>query len=62
MHKLVSNIDGSRWSYLNGYNIFGNVVWLLDLEDIGKYTLIDADGDKVDIKNEDFLVEDEYYK
>ena len=62
MHKLVSNIDGSRWSYLNGYNIFGNVVWLLNLEDIGKYTLIDADGDKIDIKNEDFLIEDEYYK
>ena len=62
MHKLVSNIDGSRWSYLNGYNIFGNVVWLLDLEDIGKYTLIDADGGKIDIKNKDFLVEDKRYK
>ena len=62
MYKLVSNIDGSRWSYLNGYYIFGNVVWLLDLKDIGKYTLIDADGKKIDIKNEDFLVKNEYYK
>lgn len=62
MYKLVSNIDGSRWSYLNGYNIFGNVVWLLGLGDIGKYTLIDADGNKIGIKNEDFLVEGEYYK
>ena len=62
MYKLVSNIDGSRWSYLNGYNIFGNVVWLSNLEDIRKYTFIYADGNKIGIKNEDFLVEDEYYK
>lgn len=62
MYKLVSNIDGSRWSYLDGYNIFGNVVWLLDLEDIGKYTLIDENGDKINVKNEDFLIDDGYYK
>lgn len=57
MYKLVSNIEGSRWSYLNGCYIFGNVVWLKK-ENINKYTLIDAKGKKIpDIKNEDLLVE-----
>ena len=57
MYKLVSNIEGSRWSYLNGYYIFGNVVWLKK-ENINKYTLIDANGNKIpDIENEDLLVE-----
>ena len=57
MLKLISE-EGTKWSYLDGYNIFGNVVWLLDKDDIGKYTLLDAAGNKIDVDIKNFLVDE----
>ena len=59
MLKLVSE-EGTRWSYLDGYNVFGNVVWLLDENDVLKYSLLDKDGNKLKVNNRDYLVNDEY--
>ena len=56
MHKLVSDIKGSRWSFLNGYYIFSNVVWLSSLEEANKYTLIDENGKEIDVDINDFIV------
>ena len=56
MYKLVSDIKGSRWSFLNGYYIFSNVVWLSSLEEVNKYTLIDENGKEIDIDINDFIV------
>ena len=56
MYKLVSDIKGSRWSFLNGYYIFSNVVWLSSLEEASKYTLIDENGKKIDVDINDFIV------
>lgn len=57
MLKLISE-EGTKWSYLDGYNIFGNVVWLLDKDDIGKYTLLDGAGNKIDVDIKNFLVDE----
>lgn len=56
MYKLVSDIKGSRWSFLNGYYIFRNVVWLSNLEEVNKYTLIDENGKEIDVDINDFIV------
>lgn len=56
MYKLVSDIKGSRWSFLNGYYIFSNVVWLSNLEEVNKYTLIDENGKEIDVDINDFIV------
>ena len=56
MYKLVSNIDGSKWSYLNGRCIFDEDVLMLDTEDIHKYVLIDGDGNRIDINVKDCLI------
>lgn len=56
MYKLVSDIEGSRWSFMDGYHIFGKVVWLTSKDEISKYKLIDCKGNEIDIKNENFLV------
>ena len=58
MYKLVSNIKGSRWSFCGGYYIFGNVVWLSNLEDVSKYSLIDEDGKDIEIDIKSCLVEE----
>ncbi len=54
MLKLVSE-EGTKWSYLNGYYIFGNVVWLSNEDEARKYTLLDEDGNKIDIDVENYL-------
>jgi hypothetical protein len=54
MLKLISE-EGTKWSYLNGYNIFGNVVWLSDKDDIRKYTLLNEAGDKINVDIKNFL-------
>lgn len=56
MYKLVSDVKGSRWSFLNGYYIFSNVVWLSSLEEANKYTLIDENGKEIDVDISDFIV------
>ena len=57
MHKLVSDIEDSRWSFMDGYYIFGKVVWLTNKNETSKYKLIDRKGNVIDVKNDDFLVE-----
>ena len=57
MLKLVSEV-GTRWSFLDGYQIYGNVVWLTDIEEISKYSLIDEDGNKLNVNVEDYLVDE----
>lgn len=57
MYKLVSIIDSNRWSFMDGYQIYGNVVWLGDKNEMRKYKLIDENGNVLDIRNEDYLVE-----
>ena len=56
MLKLVS--AKGRWSFLNGYQIYGNVVWLSNREEANKYTLIDENGNKLDVNVEDYIVEE----
>ena len=56
MYKLVSDIDGTRWSYMNGYYVFGHVVWLTSKEEASKYSLIDKDGNKIDVDSKKFLI------
>ena len=56
MLKLVSEVG--RWSFMDGYQIYGNVVWLSSIDDIRKYTLIDENGEKINVNNEDLLVDD----
>ena len=57
MYKLVS--ANGRWSFLNGYQIYGNVVWLSNRDEASKYTLIDDNGNKVDINVEECIVEED---
>lgn len=57
MLKLVSEV-GTRWSFMNGYQVYGNVVWLMDLEDAKNYTLIDKDGNKMNVDSNDYIVDD----
>lgn len=57
MFKLVSPIENGRWSFLNGYHIFSNVVWLMDKNEIAKYKLIDENDNEVNINIEDCLTE-----
>lgn len=47
MYKLVSDVG--RWSYLNGEMVFSNVVWIGDKDEAKKYTLIDENGEKIDV-------------
>lgn len=49
MYKLISPIDNGRWSFLDGYHIFKNVVWLMNKSEIRKYKLINEDGNEVKI-------------
>jgi len=59
MFKLVSNIKNSKWSFMNGYNIFNmETVWLSKKEDARKYSLLDENGNKLDVNVEDFLVDE----
>lgn len=57
MWKLVSPKDEWKWSFLNGYHIFKNVVYLLEKDDVSKYHLIDEKGNKVDCGLEKYLEE-----
>jgi hypothetical protein len=57
MLKLVSEV-GTRWSFMNGYQVYGNVVWLMDVEDAKNYTLIDKDGNKMNVDSNDYIVDD----
>lgn len=56
MCKLVSNIKGSRWSFYDGYQIYGNVVWLCNEDEISKYKLINEKGEEININPREFLV------
>ena len=48
MWKLISPKEEWRWSFLDGYYVFKNVVYLMERNDIYKYKLIDENGNKVD--------------
>ena len=56
--KLVS--DKGRWSFLNGYQIYDYVVYLMDEDDVRKYTLIDDDGNEIYKPSVDDIVIDEF--
>lgn len=43
--KLVS--DKRRWSFMDKFHIYKYVVYLLDEEDVNKYTLIDDNGNVI---------------
>lgn len=53
MYKLVSDVG--RWSFLNGHYVFGNVVWIGDLNDVSKYSLVDDNGNAMDFDVEKCL-------
>jgi hypothetical protein len=57
MYKLVSEIEGSKWSYCDGYQIYSNIVWVGDKDDAKKYKLIDSNGKEIKINLEDYLFE-----
>jgi len=58
MYELISNIEGSKWSFLKGYHIFDfQRVALLKKEDYRKYELLDKNGKKMDVDVKEFLVE-----
>ena len=57
MYKLVSPIENSRWSFLDGFHIFNCDVTLLYKDDVKKYKLIDEDGNLININVEDCLEE-----
>lgn len=58
MYELVSNIEGTKWSFLEGYYIFDfQTVTLLKKEDYRKYELLDKNGKKIDVDVKEFLVE-----
>lgn len=59
MWKLIS--DYGHWSFLDGYHIFGNVVWLMNKDEVRKYRLLDDDYNPVDINVQAYLVPCEYY-
>ena len=57
MYELVSNIEGTKWSFLKGYYIFDlQTVTLLKKEDYKKYELLDKNGKKMDVDVKEFLV------
>lgn len=43
--KLVT--DKGKWSFLNGYQIYEYVVYLMNEDDVRKYTLIDDNGNEI---------------
>lgn len=55
MWKLVSPKEEWRWSFLDGYYVFKNVVYLMERNDIYKYKLIDENGNKIDCNLEKYL-------
>lgn len=55
MWKLVSPKEEWKWSFLDGYYIFKNVVYLIERNDIYKYKLIDENGNKIDCNLEKYL-------
>ena len=55
MYKLVSEV-GTRWSYLGGEQIYSNVVWMSNKEEASKYSLLDSNGDKINIDVEEYLI------
>ena len=48
MWKLISPKEEWKWSFLDGYYVFKNVVYLMERNDIYKYKLIDENGNKFD--------------
>ena len=47
MKILKLTTDKGRWSFLDGYQIYDYVVYLLNEDDVRKYTLIDDDGNVI---------------
>ena len=47
MNILKLTTDKGRWSFLDGYQIYDYVVYLLNEDDVRKYTLIDDDGNVI---------------
>ena len=47
MKILKLTTDKGRWSFLDGYQIYDYVVYLLKEDDVRKYTLIDDDGNVI---------------
>ena len=58
MYKLVSTKADTRWSFLDGYHIFGNIVYLMDKEEVSKYSLVDKNFKKLDVKVDDYIIEE----
>lgn len=56
--KLVSNIEGTRWSFLDGYSVYSNVVYLMGLDDVRKYKLINENGEDLKVNVKNYLVEE----
>lgn len=56
MYKLVSKIEGTKWSLLNGIKIIEGDILLLDKNDLHLYSLIDKDGKKIDLNKNSLLV------
>ena len=54
MYKLVSDVG--RWSFLNGEMIFSNVVWIDSIDEAKKYTLIDENGENMNVDTKSCLV------
>ncbi len=46
-----------KWSFFDGYNIFGNIVWLTNKEEAKKYKLINNDGEDMNVNVKDYLIE-----
>ena len=57
--KLVSEY-GTSWAVKDNSMVFGNVVWLCDINDIKQYQLLDKDKKPMKIKPEDYLVKDDF--
>lgn len=57
--KLVSEY-GTSWAVKDNSMVFGNVVWLCDINDIKQYQLLDKDKKPIKIKPEDYLVKDDF--
>lgn len=55
--RLVSDY-GTSWAIKDNSMIFGNVVWLCDINDIKQYHLLDENKKPMKINPEDYLVKE----
>ena len=55
MYLLVSK--SGRWSFRNGYQVYGNVVWVSSREDAKNYKLVDEKGNDIPFNLDECLKE-----